>query len=129
MLQMCSRLALDAEFCQAAYEDGLHYLMQEQNLPANLDSQIAEAKDEQARRRLAKVLERGIAKPTGYVLPLAFNSGMGRWVSSRWPTRRERIVLVPGDSPMGLRLPLNSLPFVEESLREELIPVDPFAPP
>ena len=43
----------------------------------------------------------GIAKPTGYVLPLAFNSGMGRWVSSRWPTRRERIVLVPGDSPVG----------------------------
>lgn len=126
MLQLCSRLALDADFCQAAYEDSLHYLLQEQNLPVNIDAQIADAKDELARRRLAKVLERGLSKPTGYILPLAFNTGMGRWVSSHWPTRRDRIVLIPGDSPMGLRLPLNSLPFVEESLREELIPVDPF---
>ncbi|MEY4590047.1 MAG: hypothetical protein RL497_2123 [Pseudomonadota bacterium] len=127
MLQVCSRLALDAEFCQAAYEDGLHYLLQEQNMPANIDAQIAEAKDELARRRLAKVLDRGLAKPTGYVLPLAFNRVMGRWVSSRWPMRRERIVLIPGDSPMGLRLPLNALPMVDETLREEMIEVDPFA--
>jgi uncharacterized protein (DUF2126 family)/transglutaminase-like putative cysteine protease len=127
MLQLCSRLGLDADFCHSAYEDGLHYLLQEQNLPLNLDAQIADAKDALARRRLAKVLERGLSKPTGYVLPIAWNFGTQAWASSHWQTRRERVVLIPGDSPMGLRLPLNALPWVEETLREEDIPRDPFS--
>ncbi len=127
MLQLVSRLGLNADFCQATYEDGLYYLLQEQNLPANLDAQIASAKDDLSRRRLARNLERGLDKPAGYVLPLAWNFATGAWSSSHWQMRRERIVLIPGDSPMGLRLPLDSLPHTEETLREEDVPRDHFA--
>ncbi len=34
---LCDLLQLPRKCCQAAYEDGLYYLMQEQNLPKNLD--------------------------------------------------------------------------------------------
>lgn len=123
--QLCSRLGLRDSFSQAAYEDGLHYLLQEQRLPLNLDSQIASAKDSLARRRLAKVLDQGLDTPTGYVLPLAWNYSTAHWCSSNWQMRRDRVVLIPGDSPMGLRLPLNDLPYVEETLREIEVDRDP----
>lgn len=125
---LCNRLGLWDSFCQPAYEDGLHYLLQEQNLPVNLDAEIASAKDSLARRRLARVLEQGIGTPTGYVLPLAWNFGTAHWCSSNWQTRRGRMVLIPGDSPIGLRLPLNDLPLVEETLREIEVERDPWAP-
>ncbi|MEK9765862.1 MAG: transglutaminase family protein, partial [Thalassolituus sp.] len=99
---------------QPAYEDGLHYLLQEQNLPEGVDSHIASAEDSLERRRLARVLEQGLDTPTGYVLPLEWNFYGHCWQSSEWKFRRERLTLIPGDSPMGLRLPLGSLPEPEE---------------
>lgn len=111
---LLSLLGLEDEFGQAAYEDGLHYLLQEQNLPENLDSRIAHAKDDLARRRLARVLEQGLNTPTGYVIPLEWDLYGQCWRSSEWRMRRGRITLIPGDSPMGLRLPLDSLPHSEE---------------
>jgi len=123
---MAHKLGLDTGYVQAAYEDGLHYLLQEQNLPVNLDERIASAKDSLARRRLARVLEQGLDTPTGYVLPLTWDFYQQRWDSSLWETRRGRLVLIPGDSPVGLRLPLESLPWSEEvPLPQE---VDPFSP-
>jgi uncharacterized protein (DUF2126 family) len=41
-----------------------------------------------------------------YVLPLQY----GSWKSGPWPFRDGRMFLLPGDSPAGLRLPLESLP-------------------
>lgn len=125
---LCGRLGLRESFCQAAYEDGLHYLLEEQNLPENLDAQIADAKDSLDRKRLAKVLNQGFSTPTGYVLPLAWNFSTEHWCSSNWHLRRGRITLIPGDSPMGLRLPLADLPHVEETLREIEVDRDPFEP-
>ena len=99
---------------QPAFEDGLHYLLQEQNLPEDIDSRIATSKDSLERRRLARVLEQGLDTPTGYVLPLEWNFYGHCWQSSEWKFRRDRLTLIPGDSPMGLRLPLESLPAAEE---------------
>jgi len=120
-------LGLDSHFAQPAYEDGLHYLAQAQNLPANIDLLASKVmKDDLARKRLSRLLEKGFDSPSGFVLPVGWNNNTQSWDSSHWEMRRERIVLIPGDSPMGLRLPLDSLPWVEERERELDIERDPF---
>ncbi len=124
--RLAERLAFDSEFCQPVYEDALHYLLEEQNLPINEELTIAATKNKLDRKRLALLLERGVDVATGYVLPLTWNFSSGRWASSRWQMQRERIVSIPGDSPLGLRLPLGGLPLTEETLREEEIEPDPF---
>ncbi|MFT4299771.1 MAG: transglutaminase family protein [Aeromicrobium sp.] len=52
-------------------------------------------------------LDAGVDAPTGWVLPLV--PGEESWTSPRWRFGRGRLVLVPGDSPIGLRLPLGTI--------------------
>ena len=84
------------------------------------------------RARLARLLTAGLGSPAGFVLPLkATVDGDGttsRWESSPWPLKREHLYAVPGDSPLGLRLPLSSLPELLPDEAEPEFPVDPFAP-
>ncbi|MBX3271017.1 MAG: transglutaminase family protein [Sandaracinaceae bacterium] len=89
------------------FEDPWHFLAQEALLPPDVDPHAADLDDDEERRRLARALERGLGEPVGYALPLAREAG--RWLGARWSFRRERLYLVPGDSPMGLRLPLEQL--------------------
>ncbi|ALP51760.1 IMP dehydrogenase [Candidatus Tenderia electrophaga] len=93
-----------------AYEDAAHYLHAENSLPVDMDPHRADLKDPLERRRLARLLNRGLDAVAGYALPLRCASAHGRWHSARWPLRNERLTLLPGDSPMGLRLPLDALP-------------------
>ena len=52
--------------------------------------------------------------PAGFVLPLRAREsadGHARWVSCAWPTPQDgRLRAIAGDSPVGLRLPLASIP-------------------
>ncbi len=89
------------------YEDPWHFLELEARLPPDVDPHALDLDDEEDRRRLARVLERGLGEPVGYALPLGREAG--RWLGDAWTFRRERLYLVPGDSPMGLRLPLGEL--------------------
>jgi len=131
---LCTLLALPVQVCQNAYEDGLYYLLQEQTLPKNLDLLAQKLKGDLDRRRLARLIERGFTVPSGVVIPLARSTGWPleedrkRWHSSLWPLKRERITLIPGDSPMGLRLPLRDLPEVAEKAAHATPPRDPFEP-
>ncbi len=52
--------------------------------------------------------------PAGYILPLRRRQPAGRlaWSSQPWFPRPERLVLSPGDSPIGFRIPTESMPFV-----------------
>ncbi len=112
-----------------AYEDPLPALLQEQNLPVNLDPAKVPMKAYDDRSRLSRTLARGLDQPAGFVLPLrAAEVGGPAWETSPWPVRREQLFLLPGDSPLGYRLPLASLP---DRLPEETEPDfdrDPFDP-
>ncbi|CAA0093073.1 putative protein [Halioglobus japonicus] len=131
---LCELLALPRACCQQAYEDGLHYLLQEQTLPENLDILAQKLKGNLDRRRLARLIERGFGVASGVVIPLERSTGwpvaeaQKSWRSSLWPLRRERITLIPGDSPMGLRLPLNELPEVAKKADRVAPQRDPFEP-
>ncbi len=116
-------LGIDPSFSQAAFEDPAHWILKEGDLPTNVDPSDSRLEDAEARARIARVFARGLTKPSGYVLPVqrwqSYDSGgrdlggtAGRWKSERWKTRRGQLFLVPGDSPVGYRLPLGSLPHV-----------------
>ena len=124
--RFASLLGIDKKYIQHAFEDALYYLLQEQKIPKNIDLLASQVKSNMDRRRLAKLVEKGFDKPTGFLIPLEWNPIRGQWHTSRWEFKRERLTLIPGDSPMGLRLPLSELP---ESVEEEYIPErDPFEP-
>ena len=50
------------------------------------------------------------------------------WQGARWLFRADTLFLVPGDSPIGHRLPLESLPWADEKVIEQETEADPFAP-
>ena len=82
---------------------------------------ISKLDDKEERVRLARVFERGLGQPVGYVLPVE-RSLQGAWLSEHWKTRSGRIQLIPGDSAIGFRLPLNSLPYVPPAARSFVPP-------
>ena len=126
---LSSVLGVTAQFIRPAYEDVAHYILKEARLPINVDPRDPKLKDPEERARMARVFERGIEKPVGLVLPLQRQwwQSRPRWVSGPWPTRSERLFLLPGDSPIGLRLPLDALPAVPTSQILPFNPVDPTA--
>ncbi|MBO3762008.1 transglutaminase family protein [Ciceribacter sp. L1K22] len=128
---IASELDIAPEMVVPAFEDPGEWLLKEGNLPDNVDPSNSKLEDPEERNRIARVFERGLTKPAGYVLPVqAWNAKAGghRWVSEKWRTRRGRIFLVPGDSPVGYRLPLGSLPWVPPSAFPYIHPVDPTVP-
>jgi uncharacterized protein (DUF2126 family) len=95
---------------QPAFEDPWRLLQDEATLPLEVDPRRADLDDPEERRRIARVLTRGVGEPAGFVLPLAPQEDAAGWNTERWKLRRGAIYLLPGDSPIGLRLPLGSLP-------------------
>ena len=95
-----------------------------------VDPATNKLEDAAERARLVAVFSRGLGKPTGYVLPLQVwqSQHVGRrWVTERWSLRREQLFLNPGDSPVGFRLPLGSLPYLAPINYPRVEPADPFA--
>ena len=121
-------LHLDTTFIMPGYEDAYYYLWRERRLPVNVDPFDSRLDDELERERLRRVFERGLSNTVGYALPIVSNGGHGgpRWRSGPWFLRDERLYLLPGDSPMGYRLPLDSLPWVAPAEYPWLHAQDPF---
>jgi uncharacterized protein (DUF2126 family)/transglutaminase-like putative cysteine protease len=131
VLRLASILALPANLVITAYEDVTQLLKQETALPVNADPLQSDLSNPTERARLARLLLAGPEKTLGFVLPLkatAGEEGTRLWESSPWPLRRERLYAISGDSPLGLRLPLDSLPDVLPEDVEQEPDVDPFAP-
>ena len=113
---LAGRLGLDAKYVFPAYEDAFYYLWREHRLPVNVDPHDARLDDALERARLAAIFGQGLDKVIGYVLPVMRHPKQkGRWQTSPWFLRGERCYLVPGDSPVGYRLPLDSQPWVAKS--------------
>ncbi|TCR78358.1 transglutaminase family protein [Rhizobium sp. BK376] len=128
---VASELAIAPDMVQPAYEDPAEWIVKEGSLPENVDPSNSKLKDPEERSRIARVFERGLTVPTGYVLPVqAWNARANgqRWVSEKWRTRRGRIFLVPGDSPVGFRLPLGTLPYVPPARYPYIHTADPSIP-
>ena len=129
---LAGKLGVTDKFMQSAYEDVWYYLWRERRLPVNVDPFNSKLDDEMERARLRRVFEQKLDTVVGYVLPVKVaepvaGSGSG-WTTGSWFLRDERMYLMPGDSPMGLRLPLDSLPWVSKSDFPYLLEQDPSAP-
>ena len=107
------RLSVDPGFAVPAFEDPVFFLRREGQLPVNVDPADSKLSDHEERTRLRRIFERGLNEPVGYVLPLQRGSAATAWESGLWMLRGKHLVLTPGDSPIGLRLPVSSLPWVE----------------
>ncbi|RDJ08843.1 DUF2126 domain-containing protein [Rhizobium grahamii] len=128
---IAKELAIEPDMVLPAYEDPAEWIIKEGSLPENVDPSNSKLKDPEERSRIARVFERGLTTPTGYILPVqAWNAKASgkRWVSERWKTRRGKIFLVPGDSPVGYRLPLGTLPYVPPARFPYIHPADPSIP-
>ena len=133
MQTLAANLGLSEQYLIPAYEDVAQCIGEELRWPDNFDPLQADLKSPDERLRIAGLIESGLGEIAGYVLPLKAlpaekgrSRASARFASSVWPLRREHLYLIPGDSPLGLRLPLASLPWVAEKDRETEYPRDPF---
>ncbi len=109
-----------------AYEDAWYYMWRERKLPSNVDVYESRLEDKSERDRISRIFEQGLTKVVGFTLPLGYYFG---WLSGSWFLRQERMMLIPGDSPMGFRLPLDSISWALPHDRDAPESPDPFSPP
>jgi len=108
LIEVAQRLNLAGTHIFPAYEDVFYYLWRERRLPGNVDPFDSKLEDPLERARLMRVFEYGLDKAVGHILPIARAADNSGWESGPWFLRTERCYLMPGDSPVGYRLPLDS---------------------
>ncbi len=122
-------LGIDADNVLPAFEDAATWIVKEGNLPENVSATDPKIEDPEERNRMIRTFAQGLAQPSGFVLPVQrWNTKAeqaSRWASERWKTRRGNLFLVPGDSPVGYRLPLSSLPHVPVASYPFVVEQDP----
>ena len=117
-------LGIGGEYLQPGYEDPSYYLWRESRLPSNVIAEEPKFSTPGELERFRRLFKRGLKEEVGYVLPLQKQDEL--WRSSRWFFREDGLLrLSPGDSPMGLRLPLDSLPWVSAADYPHLTKLDP----
>ena len=98
-------------------------------IPENIDPNDPKIDDPRERARILSLFDSHRGEPAGFVLPVQRWTAQAKpgWLSELWQTRRGRLFLIPGDSPLGFRLPLQSLPELAAVDYPHLVPADPFA--
>ena len=115
---------VDPRWAMPAYEDVFYYMWRERRLPANVDPLKSNLENKEERDRIARVFQGQMGAPVGYVLPI--KNRFGQWTSGPWFLRDETLWLIPGDSPIGYRLPLDSLPWTRPTDYPWVRHPDPF---
>ncbi len=128
LAEVAERLGLESRYVFPAFEDVFYYLWRERRLPTNVDPFDSKLEDPLERERLMRIYTRGLPQAVGQVLPLMRNPASGQWQTGPWFLRGDRCYLVPGDSPLGYRLPLDSQPWVSQADYPYLHQPDPAAP-
>lgn len=125
--ELSAGLGVDSKNILPGYEDNFYYLWREKRLPVNVDPVNSKLKDALERKRLTKIFESDLGEVKGYVLPLMAKElkKSVSWISGLWKFSTKHMYLVPGDSPMGLRMPLDSLPWASEEDRQKVYDRDP----
>jgi uncharacterized protein (DUF2126 family) len=130
--ELCRALGIDGNSAIPAYEDAAHFALAEQKLPLGVTPTGNKLAEPAERERLIRAFDRGLHEPVGYVLPLLAMQAAKhkrRFITERWTFKREHLFLIPGDSPLGLRLPLAGLPEISFEDYPHVLPADPFAAP
>jgi uncharacterized protein (DUF2126 family) len=125
---VATRLGLEPGHVFPAYEDVHYYLWRERRLPVNVDPLDPKLADPLERERLRRLFSEGLGKVIGHALPLGRPKGKDRWHSTAWHFRGGHCFLVPGDSPIGLRLPLDAKPWIDPKDLDPPIVPDPAQP-
>ncbi len=141
MQTLANKLGIVPDYITPGYEDTWYYLWRERRLPVNVDPFDSRLEEPMERERLRRVFMQGLDSVVGYVLPLQTQGDLlkkhpaatpqaagSRWSTGPWFFRDERMYLMPGDSPMGYRLPLDSVPWVSKTDYPYMIEADPYAP-
>ena len=122
--RVAERLRLTTGHVFPAFEDVFYYLWRERRLPVNVDPFDARLDDPLERARLLKVFEQGLSAVVGHVFPI-MKDETGNWQTGAWFLRAERCYLMPGDSPLGYRLPLDSQPWASRADYPYIYDADP----
>jgi uncharacterized protein (DUF2126 family)/transglutaminase-like putative cysteine protease len=126
--RLAETLGVNPKHLIPGYEDAFYYTWKERRLPSNVSPEKSNLKDKLERERIARIFQEGLGSVVGYTLPIkrAMIGQQPGWVSGSWFLRDdETLWLIPGDSPMGLRLPLDSVPWVADKDRPWDWPQDP----
>jgi uncharacterized protein (DUF2126 family)/transglutaminase-like putative cysteine protease len=118
----------DPKYLLPGYEDAFYYMWKERRFPSNVTPEKSNLKDKLERDRIARLFQKGLGEVTGYALPIkrAMYGNQAGWMSGAWFLRDDDTLwLIPGDSAMGLRLPLDSIPWVAEKDFPWVHPPDP----
>ncbi len=126
---VAARTGVMAGYVQPAYEDPVDRMHKQGLIPDDFDPNDPKIDDPHERARILKLFDSHLGEPKGFVLPLQRWKARAKpgWLSEIWRTRRGRLYLMPGDSPLGFRLPLQSLPELAAVDYPHLVPADPFA--
>jgi uncharacterized protein (DUF2126 family) len=126
---VAARAGIMPDYVQPAYEDPLDRMLKQGLIPDNFDPGDPKIDDPHERARILKLFDSHVGEPKGFVLPLQRWTAQAKpgWLSEIWRTRRGRLFLAPGDSPLGFRLPLSSLPHIDPIDHPHLLAADPFA--
>lgn len=108
--ELARSFSFEDEFVLPAHEDEWYRQWRSRQIPPNIDPLHPPARAPAIDRIVTTATE----VATGFVLPIHRDerTRRGEWITGPWYFRHGHLFLSPGDSPMGYRLPLDSLPWI-----------------